>query len=272
MDPLETILYNVVDNVATITLNRPKVLNAVNRQLSEELGRALSMSGEDPSVRVVVLKGAGRAFSAGADLKERFSTPGMKPNPEGEIAHLRSVVPYMKIWELNKPVIASVHGYCLAGACQMAGVCDITIASDDALFGEPEVKFANPILIPISAVLLGLKKAKEFLFLGELMSAFDAERLGLVNRVVPRDQLDIETAALAQKLAAIPTVAIQLNKRAINKVWELMGFRQSVAINEELLAYVSAYQATIADGNDDPDEGFRHLATTQDLRTALGKL
>jgi enoyl-CoA hydratase len=145
----------------------------------------------------------------------------------------------------------------------------MTIASVDALFGEPEVKFVNPILIPITAYLLGLKKAKEFLYLGDLWSATDVERLGLINRVVPTADLEQETNALAHKLAGIPAAALRLNKRAINRVWDLMGFGQSLGFDEELLAYVTAYQAAVSGSDRDADNGFRSRASTTGLRDAL---
>lgn len=263
----ETILYEVQDHIATITLNRPKVLNAINRQLDRELGQALDLIQNDDDVRVVVLRGAGRAFSAGADLKERASSRDLEADPENEIALIQHDFTYMKIWDLSKPVIASVHGYCLAGACQMVGLCDLTIASDDAVFGEPEVKFVNPIELPISAMLLGLKKAKEFLLTGESITASEAERLGMVNKVVPRDRLEAETMALANKLAAIPPVAVRLNKRAINKVWELMGLKILTSVNQERLAYLFAYQSVSG-----TDAGFRERVRSGGLRQALETL
>jgi len=264
------IIYETSEGIATITLNRPEVLNAINVVLSRELTEALARADQDPDVRVVILKGAGRAFSAGADLKERFAHHEV--DPEAQLDELRTIVPYMKIWDLGKPVIASVHGYCLAGACQMAGMCDLTIASDDAVFGEPEVKFTNPILMPITALLLNPKKAREFLYLGERWAARDAQSLGLVNRVVPRADLEAETLAVARKLAAIPPAALRLNKRAINKLYELMGFRIAAGFNEELLAYVAAYQAAVSGTDREADDGFRREASSQGLRRALGAL
>ena len=261
-----TIDYEVRERVAIITLNRPHVLNAINRALADELLEALEAADLDESVRVVVLRGAGRAFSAGADLKERATSTDVERDPEKIIAGFRRGFAYMKIWEMSKPVIASVHGYCLAGACQMVGVCDLTIASDDAVFGEPEVKFVNPILLPITPLLLGLKKSKEFLYLGEPIDAREAERLGMVNRVVPRAALEQETWALAQKIAALPPGAIQLNKRAINRIWELMGMREAAHMNEEILAYLFAYQSLSGQ-----DEGFRERVRQRGLKAALGE-
>ena len=260
----ETIIYEIEGGIATITLNRPAVLNAINHKMSHELNQALDLADVDTGVRVVVIRGAGKAFSAGADLRERAERPDLESDPERQIADFRRSFAYLKIWDLSKPVIAAVHGYCLAGACQMVGMCDLTIASDDAVFGEPEVKFSNPILLPITALLLGLKKAKEFLFLGELMSASEAERLGMVNKVVPRDQLEVETGVMARKLAAIPAAGIRLNKRAVNRIWEAMGLKDGAYASQELLAYVFAYQSFSG-----TDEGFREKTRKHGLRSTL---
>ncbi len=216
----DDVLFEKRDNWALITLNRPVVLNAVNWSICRRLMAALEKAEQDDDVKAVVLTGAGRAFCSGGDLQS--TPPGDDlPTPSGSQIT-------MKIWQLDKPVVAAVHGYAVGQGCELAGICDMTIASDDAVFGELQIRhgFAPPTLI--TPFLTGPKQAKEILMLGERINAQDAMRLGLVNRVVPADKLLEEAAIVAQKLASLPEKTVRLNKLLVNRVYELAGFRDAL--------------------------------------------
>ena len=172
----DDVLYDVEENIATITLNRPTILNAMNKNVLRLLDAALTKANDAEDVNVVILRGAGRSFSAGGDLHAALY-PDDEPAPGGLEVQL-------KIWSLQKPVIASLRGHAIGQACELAGVCDLTIASDNARFGEIQIRhgFGPPVLI--TPFLTSLKRAKEVLLLGEQIGAAEAKELGLVNRVV----------------------------------------------------------------------------------------
>lgn len=211
----ETLTYEKEDGVAYITLNRPKQLNTVNVKMRDELYELLPAVQDDPEVVVCIVKGAGeRAFSAGADITE-FGTA-----PSQVIA--RQVHLERELWRtflnIDKPLIAAIHGFAIGAGIEMAMCCDIRLASDDARFGLPEINLG---MIPpaggtqLATRLLGVGKASRFILTGDLIDAQEAWRLGLINRVVPRDQLLVTARALAQKLASWKPLALRLAKRAI---------------------------------------------------------
>ena len=233
--PYETLLIDVDASVLTITLNRPNVLNAINEQMRSELGEAVDQAAADEAVRAVVIRGAGRAFSAGDDLKEAFSVPVSEYTVASRRASIqREVELNFKIWDLPKAVIAQVHGYCLGAGCDLAFACDITIANEDAQFGEPEVRHISApptLLMPWS---VGLKKTKYLLLTGNTIGAEEAERSGLVSKVVPNDQLEAEARKTALDIARIPGESIALNKGSLNRTYEIMGLREAVRYNVEM--------------------------------------
>lgn len=191
--PLEFqhLLYERKGAIAYLTMNRPEKLNALNAAMLSGLRLALTAAEADPEIRVVLLTGAGRAFSAGFDLHRGPGDPGPHHMPpDAWRQHLKTYVDtFLMVWNLSKPVIAAVNGYALAGACELVLVCDIKIASERAMLGEPKIRagIGPPLLIiPYS---VSLAKAKELLLTGDTIDAREAERLGLVNRVVPHDQL-----------------------------------------------------------------------------------
>ena len=216
----DDVLYHPADGVATITLNRPLVLNAINRNLMRLLDAALDRAEEDEDVRAVILTGAGRAFSAGGDLWASLY-PDEEPAP-GSLDVL------MRIWSFPKPVIAAVRGHAVGQGCELAGVCDLTIASEDARLGEIQIRHGFGVPVLITPFLASQKQAKEVLLLGEVISAEDALRMGLVNRVVPDDQLEAAAADMAGKLASLPPSVVRLNKRLVNLVYEQMGLIDAV--------------------------------------------
>ncbi|MDE2968071.1 MAG: enoyl-CoA hydratase/isomerase family protein [Chloroflexota bacterium] len=233
----EDVLYEAADGIAKIVLNRPLVLNAINRNLMRLLDAALDRAEADDDVRAVILTGAGRAFSAGGDLWASLY-PDEEPAPD-------SLDVLMRIWSFAKPVIAAVRGHAVGQGCELAGVCDLTIASENARLGEIQIRHGFGIPVLITPFLASQKQAKEVLLLGEVISAEDALRMGLVNRVVPDDQLDEAATEMAGKLASLPPSVVRLNKRLVNMVYEQMGLIDAVRYrdNESLRDLLEAEDA-----------------------------
>lgn len=220
----DDVLYEARDGYAVITLNRPTVLNPINKNLLRLLDRALDRAESDGDVKAVILTGAGRAFCAGGDLYSSLY-PDDAPAPSGLDVQMR-------IWEFAKPVIAAVRGHAVGQGCELAGVCDFTIASEDARFGEIQIRHGFPPPVLITPFLVGLKNAKELLMLGDQINAREAQRMGLVNRVVPGDQLMAEAEAMARKLASLPQRTVLLNKLLVNRAYALAGFREAMAYRD----------------------------------------
>ena len=185
----ETINYSVESGVATIELNRPDVLNAINRQMHNEWVGCLEAARQEDDVRVVVIQGAGRAFSAGHDLKQDVELPLRKPE-EWRAALGKTLTLALCIWDFDKPVIAAVHGYCLGKACQVALACDFVIAAEDAVIGEPEVRSVNSSTFPILPWLVGLRRAKDLLMLGRTATGREAESMGMISFACPPADFD----------------------------------------------------------------------------------
>ncbi len=221
----DDVLYEKGDGFARITLNRPTVLNAMNKNVQRLLNAALERAEDDDEVKAVILTGAGRAFTAGGDLYSHLY-PDDDPAPSG-------MDNQMKIWSLLKPVIAAVRGHAVGQGFEFAGVCDFTIAAEDARFGEIQIRHGGSPPVLITPYMLGLKSAKEVLLLGEQIGAQDALRMGIVNKVVPVDQLQEEAEAWAKKIAALPPAAVMRNKFLVNRVYDLAGFREGLAYSDD---------------------------------------
>ena len=256
--------YQRKGSICYLTLNRPEKLNALNAELLSEFRQALDAIDTDPEVRVVILTGAGRAFSAGFDIER---DPG-QPDPQQAGAdawreHLKShIETFMMVWNLSVPVIAAVNGYALAGACELVQVCDIKIASERAVLGEPEIRvgLGPPLLITPFSV--GLTRAKELLLTGDTIDAHEAARIGLINRVVPHDQLMPECERVARKITRISRVGIKMSKIAVNRALESMGFLTAIQQNLELVTHF--------DTSATPEqEEFNAIREEKGLRAAL---
>lgn len=210
------IQFEVSVPISRIIFNRPKLLNALSNNLMNEFASALDQAQNDPIVRVVIISGAGRSFSAGYDLNEVDDAPVI--DWYNWISEQVALV--MKVWSIPKPVIAQVQGHCLGGACELALACDLTIAAENAQFGEPEVQIGTgPVTLMIPWI-IGLKKTKELLYTGELIYAEEALQIGMVNRVVPLEKLKNETETLAKKIAKVPPEVFRLTKASINRTNE----------------------------------------------------
>jgi enoyl-CoA hydratase/carnithine racemase len=211
----ETILYEKDENLGIITLNRPKAYNAMNKQMFCELSQVIAEIDRDDDVRVVIITGSAKFFAAGADISEvgKIGTPLEAYN------FFKDVDIFQRVEDLDRPVIAAVSGLALGGGCELCLACDLRIAADNAVFGQPEIKIG---VIPGRGGtqrlprLIGSAKAKELLYTGDTIDAQEACRLGLVNRVVPVENLLNEVKALARKIAAQPRVALLATKLAVN--------------------------------------------------------
>lgn len=238
------VLYEVVDHVAWVTMDRPDFNNAQNGQMTYALDDAFNRAVQDDDVRVIVLAGNGKHFSAGHDIgtpgrdvhkhfDNRLMVPGHVNKPAAELLYTREQEQYLGMcrrWrDIPKPTVAMVQGACIAGGLMLAWVCDLIIASEDAFFQDPVNRMGIPgVEYFAHAFELPPRVAKEFLLLGERMTAQRAEQFGMVNRIVPREQLRDEVAAVAAKLAAQPRLGNWLTKQAVNHVEELRGKRSAM--------------------------------------------
>lgn len=214
----EVLLLERMDPIAKITLNRPKLLNALNSDLMKKLADLLEELDQDEAIRVIVLTGNKKAFAAGADIKELSET---KPV---EFVMKQFFRDWERIRKITKPLIAAVSGYALGGGNELAMCCDMIIASDTAQFGQPEILLG---VIPGAGgtqrltKAVGSKKAMEMILTGKNISAEEALKWGLINRIVPAEELEQETMALAKEIAEKPPVAVRLAKQAVLKAQEL---------------------------------------------------
>ena len=261
MSTQELVIYERRGPAAWLTLNRPDKLNALSYELVRELRRALRLAAEDDEVKVAVLTGAGRAFSAGFDLSEEAES-----RVEGADRWRRiladDVELTLELWSLPKPTIAAVHGWCLAGACELAMACDLIVAAEDARFGEPEIRYGSGPVTLLMPFLLGQKKTNELLFTGDTIDAGEAERIGLVNRVVAADRLEEAVGDLVRKIAPTPLPVLRLTKLALLRAYEAMGLRSAVLSNLDLSAILNAA--------DTPEQReFDEIVSTRGLKAAL---
>jgi enoyl-CoA hydratase len=220
----ENILYSAADRVARISLNRPRKLNTLTDDLLKELMAALQQADADPDVKVIVLTGEGGNFSAGFSLTggTTYSIPDQSLDDYHRmIRSMRTI--YTTIWNTQKPIVGKIRGYCIAGGCYIQMLCDVSIASDQATFGHPAVTTGGVSCMPMWNWLLGLRKAKELLLTGKMISAAEAEKIGLVNRAVPEDLLDEEVEKTVAQMLTIPLTGLTLTKEGLNTAAEVMG-------------------------------------------------
>lgn len=233
-------LKEVTDRVAHIRINRPKAMNAIHPGMMRDFKALIRELDEDPQISVIVLSGVGEHFGAGYDLKFKWSEHYGR-SVLGQRRMLQDCVDFEYApWDCSKPVIAMVRGYCLAGSCELAMMCCVTIASDNAKFGEPEVRFSTSPPAVIMPWIVGLKKARELLYTGDTIDAEQALQWGMVNRVVPDQKLEEETFKLARRMSAISIEALQTTKASINKGAEIGGLRNAITYGIEQGAMLDA--------------------------------
>lgn len=216
--------------VARVTLNRPRVLNAINRELLLGLDRALADLERDGEVRAVILSGAGRAFSSGFDLKEE-ATEGALPIEEWLDRFRDDWEVFLRIWRSAKPYVAAVRGYNLGGSFELSLLCDVTVAAEGTKFGSPEIRHAAGPGACMLPWVVPMKAAKYAVLTGELIDAREAERMGIVTEVVPDADLEARALEIAAKLALIQPDAMKLHKLAINRTYERQGMLSTIQDN-----------------------------------------
>lgn len=257
-----TIIVTIKDRVGHIVLNRPQVLNALNSELVRDVTQALAALEADGSVRAIVLSGEGRAFSAGFDLKESeqkkyATTPEWRAVLEADFAFI------MQFWNCRKPTVSAVHGYCLGGGLELAVACDITVAGEDALFGEPEVKFGSGIVALLVPWMVGPKFAKEMLLTGN--DRIPAERvlqMGLINQVAPKGEHVALAMQIAGQIAAAAPLSVELTKRAINRGYDVRGMREALLLGLDMDVLIET------SGGEDRKE-FNRIRAESGLKAAI---
>ncbi len=233
--------------VSRITLNRPESRNALNNTLRGELYSQLEANDRDADIRVTIIRGAGKAFCAGYDLKanNRADQPFHTAGGDGNWA--RHVVDgFFRVWDLAKPVIAQVHGYCLAGGTELATSCDLVYVAEDAAIGYPVVRSMSPPDNQFFPHLLGLRNAMEMMLTGNAISGIEAAEQGFANRAYSADTLDAEVLEIAERIAKVPSDLQQMNKRAVHRQMELMGVRAAIRSGTEIQALAFHTESTKA--------------------------
>ncbi|MPY78083.1 MAG: enoyl-CoA hydratase [Actinophytocola sp.] len=262
----EVVRYERRGPVAVITMNRPEYRNAQNSAMTYALDAAFTRAVDDDEVKVIVLAGEGKHFSAGHDI----GSPGRDMDAHfdnravlwwdhvgkqgGDQRFARESEVYLGMcrrWrEIPKPTIASVQGACIAGALMLAWVCDLIVASEDAFFADPVVRMGIPgVEYFAHPWVLGPRAAKEVLFTGERFSAAQAKEWGMLNRIVPRDELESETLKLANTIAEMPTFGLALTKKAVNQAEDQMGMRSGMDAAFGLHHFAHAHNAEVSDGD-----------------------
>jgi len=240
--PVTMVRYETDEKVGIITLDRADKLNAINSVMKDEIIATFARADKEPATSVIVLRANGRSFSAGFDLghsPDRGKDSGAAdPNTWDTMLH-RSFDFGMAPWSTRKPVIASVQGHVLGGGCELTLMCDLTIAADDAKFGEPEVRFSHLGPLMVMPWFIGLKRARELLFFGDQIDAQTALSFGMINRIVPAAELRAATVKYAKRLSLISPEALRWGKRIINRGAEIAGMRSAIEAGVD--SFVSLY-------------------------------
>jgi enoyl-CoA hydratase len=240
-EPAAPFKYLLLDEprpgVRRLTLNRPEKRNALHNALRGELFDALERADRDDAVRVTVIRGAGTCFSAGYDLGADNAEGQPWHTARGDGNWPRHVVEgWFRIWDLAKPVIAQVHGWCLAGGSELAAACDLLYVAEDAQIGYPPVRMMSPPDMQFHPWLAGMRSAMELMLTGDSVSGAEAARMGLANRAFPAAELEDRVLDVAERVAKIPTDLQQLNKRSIHRAMDIMGMRAAIRAGTEIQA------------------------------------
>ena len=255
MTAYENLLYEKQRNGLLITLNRPEALNALSQGLRDEIDAALEEARQDPDIRAVVITGAGRAFSAGADIgggggggETEWAWPYGIPEGASLTEHYgdwrdrdrSNIESQLYRWEYPKPIIGAISGWCLGAGSWLALTCHMTIAADDAVFGQPEVRMASNSNF-MWVLLAGAKNALRYALTGDHLDAQEALRIGIVNKVVPKDELLDECFSIVERIALVPPETVKINLAVATMGLEMMGLRKALNLNAELsaMAHVS---------------------------------
>ena len=260
----DIVLYEVDEKVGIITLNRPDKLNAISRELQYALTEAFAIAEADPATSIVLLRANGRSFCAGYDIGAK--EPGAddwRTDPTKAHAHLHPQLEFeMTPWLMRKPVIASVQGHVLGGGCELVMLCDLTIAADNATFGEPEVRFSAVGPAIVMPMIIGYKRARELLYFGDQIDARTALDFGMINRVVPLAELPSASLKYAKRLSLISPEALYATKRAVNRVGDAAGFRTALYAGLEVVGPLYATTTELG-------ARFREIAATDGVPAAV---
>ena len=251
MDYQKIIVDRPADRVQRITLNRPEKRNPLSNELRGELFHALEAADNDDSLGVTIVRGAGTSFSAGYDLKSNVAQ-GQPFHSAGGIGNWpRHVVDgFLRMWDLGKPVIAQVHGFCLAGGTELATACDLVYVAEDAQIGYPVVRSISPPDNQFYPWIVGMRRAMELMLTGDAMSGLDAVECGFANRAFKAEALDAAVLDIASRVARVPADLQQFNKRAVHRQMEIMGIRAGIRAGTEMQAlatYTRSAQETFKD-------------------------
>jgi enoyl-CoA hydratase/carnithine racemase len=259
----EFVKYAVEDQIAIVTLDRPEKLNALNPDFKQQIIDALAKADADKAVSVIILEASGRSFGVGFDIGGAPNRDVRRDDPLrwDPMLH-KSLEMAFAPWSTSKPVVAAVQGHVLGGSCELAMMCDLTIAAEDAKFGEPEVRFSHIGPVMVMPWVIGLKRARELLYFGDMIDAKTALEYGMVNRVVPRSELHKFVRTYAKRLALISPEALRWAKRSINRGAEIAGFRSAIEAGVDSL--VSLYGAKTAVGSQ-----FDKIVNESGLKAAL---
>ncbi|MGE0681576.1 MAG: enoyl-CoA hydratase-related protein [Candidatus Binatia bacterium] len=232
--------------VRRVTLNRPEKRNALNNQLRGEILQALEEADRDTSIRVSILRGAGVCFSAGYDLGSN-NTQGQPYYTAGGAGQwARHVIEgSFRIWDLSKPVIAQVHGYCLAGGSELATACDLVYVAEDAQIGYPPVRLMSPPDMQFHPWLMNMRDAMEMMLTGDSINGIEAARKGFANRAFPAAELETRVLEIAERVAKIPIELQQINKRSVHRAMEIMGVRAAIRAGTEMQALAFTTESTL---------------------------
>jgi len=262
----DNIIYEKRGQIAYVVLNRPEKLNALSDDLQLEVRSALEDAGwSDDKIRVIVFKASGRAFSAGFDIATTNKANAVERRARLLKGKKFSASAWWEVfWDNPKPIIAQIHGFCIAGGLATANFCDLRICSEDAKFGAPEIRTGGPYIPAVWPWLVGMTKARELLYTGNLIDAHEAKRLDLVNAVVPFEELDEAVERQAMTIAKLPAATLEYNKKLINMSYELMGVRQVLERSLELEAMA------LASADSSPEiEEFDEIREKDGLKAAL---
>jgi enoyl-CoA hydratase len=256
--------YQTDGNVGIITLDRPAKLNAMNAELKEQLQHAFETADAEAATSVVVLRAEGRSFCVGYDISggDPSRAAWRHDALRWHDSLAKSLHFEMMPWYMRKPIIASVQGHALGGGCELAMFCDLTICADNAVFGEPEIRFSSTGPGIVMPWIIGFKKARELLYFGDTIDAQSALQLGMVNRVVPLDQLREATLAYARRLALIAPEALMATKLSINRGADAAGFRNAMQAGLDIVAPLYAASTEIG-------EQFRAITAKEGVAAAV---
>jgi enoyl-CoA hydratase/carnithine racemase len=262
MSEYSQIIYELKGNIAHLVLNRPERLNALGKTTLNEINAAMNRAEADEAVRVIVISGAGKSFSSGFDLKEQMERRPVGAKVWREILDL-DFNTTMRFWDSPKPTIAAVHGACLAGALEIALSCDVTVAAEDAVFGEPELKFGAGIVTMLLPWMIGPKQAKSIILTGEdKIPVQEALRIGLISHIVPVGGHVEEALRIARRIAVMDPNLVAETKKALNRSYEIQGLQAALKTALDI-------DHTIESHGSPDKQAFMEIARERGLRAAI---